>query len=376
MRILAVERAVCERFLPGLDAKLADIPLMTLEATQNEGIALFRAAGGAGLMIPEIHGGAGASAVEAVRINRALAARSPSLALAATMHHFSVASLLAVSQSSEGPEWMLLDAVAKDHLLIASAFAEGKTSQSILEPTMSAVWDGNHWRVSGRKQPCSLSRSMDILTASVLMEHPEKGRIAGVALIPANTPGITVEPFWKSWVLAGAESDAVILEAVKVPPELMFEFKADLKTALDDLQTLGFIWFELLMSAAYLGVAAALVERVMRAGKGALTERVKLGVALEGAALVLDGAARNLDDGDTGNDALARSLIARYTVSESIRSIVAHSVELLGGMAFISHSDVAYLAAASHAIGFHPPSRLSAAEGLMQWFSGHSLEIK
>ena len=75
--------------------------------------------------------GGGATARQDLRCTRAIGARTPSLAVAATMHNFSVASLVALSQHSEGFEWMLLDAIARDRLLAASAFAEGLSGQGI-----------------------------------------------------------------------------------------------------------------------------------------------------------------------------------------------------------------------------------------------------
>jgi len=375
MRLLERERQTCERYLPGLDGRLAAMPLMELESRGSSGIELYRAAGGAGLLIPDVHGGSGASAVDAVRVTRAVAARSPSLAVATTMHQFSVASLVALAESSEGLEWVLLDGVARDGLLMSSGFAEGRTSQGILAPTMSGVWDGRSWRVSGRKQPWSLSRSMDLLTASVLLEDPETGPRTGIALIPAASPGITVEPFWDSWVLAGAESDSVVLKEVEVQPELVIELRTGLDGELDDLQTLGFVWFELLVAACYLGAATALVERVLVEERGPVHERAGLGIAVEAAALMLDGVARALDDGHVGNDGLARALVTRFAVAETIRSTVARAVELLGGMSFVRSSEVAYLAAATHAIGFHPPSRHSSADALLGWFAGRPVVI-
>jgi alkylation response protein AidB-like acyl-CoA dehydrogenase len=375
VRLLEQERAVCDRYLPGLDDQLAAMPLTELESPGSPGIALYRAAGGAGLLIPRVHGGGGASAVDAVRLTRAVAARSPSLAVATTMHQFSVASLVALAESSTGLEWMLLDGVARDRLLMSSGFAEGRTSQSILAPTMKGVWNGESWRVTGRKQPCSLSRSMDLLTASVLFEGSDGDARTGIALIPATSAGITVEPFWASSVLAGAESDSVVLDDVDVHPDLVIELDAGLDGELDDLQTRGFIWFELLVTATYLGVAAALAERVLLGERGPVHERVGLATTVEGAAMLLDGAARALDDGEGGNDSLARSLITRFTVADLVRSTVATAVELLGGISFVRSPDVAYLAAASHAIGFHPPSRHSSADALSRWFAGHPVVI-
>jgi alkylation response protein AidB-like acyl-CoA dehydrogenase len=376
MKFLARERLVMEKFLPGLDSRLAAIPLMDLEMPGNPGIEWYRAAGGAGMLIPGIHGGGGASALEAVQVTRALAVRSPSLALATTMHQFSVASLIALAESSAGLEWMLLDGVARDRRLMASGFAEGKTAQSILIPTMRARWDGKNWIVNGRKQPCSLSRSMDLLTASLILEDPEKGDRAGVALIPASCPGIRVEPFWKSTVLAGAESDTIILENVEVHPDLVFELSTELTDNRNDLQTIGFIWFELLLTACYLGTASSIVERLLVSGRGTEQERVAVAMAVEGAALMLYGVARSIDNIEEGNDSLAHSLIARFTIADMIHSAVSQAVELLGGIAFVTSPDVGYLAATTHAIGFHPPSRSSSIVGLHGWFGGNELIIK
>ena len=375
MKLLELERATLDHYLPGLDGKLAAIPLMELEQPGNPGIELYRTAGGAGLLIPTIHGGAGATAVDVVRLTRALAARTPSLAIATTMHQFSVASLVALAESSSGLEWMLLDGVARDQLLLASGFAEGRTSAGILAPTMTGMRDGAGWRISGRKQPCSLSRSMNLLTASVALKDADSADRTAIALIPATSPGITVKPFWGSWALAGAESDAVILDNVDVHPDLIVELEAGLDGGLDDLQTLGFVWFELLVTACYLGVAMSLAQRVLDDARGPVQERLGLAMAVEAAALQLDGVARNLDDGDGGNDGLARSLITRFTIADTVRATVATAVELLGGMAFVRSSEVAYLAAASHAIGFHPPSRTSSGEALLGWFAGRPVVL-
>jgi alkylation response protein AidB-like acyl-CoA dehydrogenase len=219
---------------------------------------------------------------------------------------------------------------------------------------------------------------MDVLTASVAMPADEADGATrlGIALIPAESPGITVEPFWASPILAGAESDAVILDDVEVHPDLIIYPQLGLDGELDDLQTLGFVWFELLVTACYLGVAASLVERVLHRGRGSAADRAALATAIEGAALMLDGVARGLDDGDGGNDGLGRSLVVRFTVADIIGPTVRTAVELLGGMAFIESGEVAYLAGAAHAIAFHPPSRSSVAAGLAAWFAGSPLVIQ
>src|SRR5215470_7888523 len=289
VEFLSNERETLERLLPGLDETLREIGLAVLERPGSPGPQAFRDAGGAGLLVPVEHGGLGATPLDAVRVQRAIGARSPSLAVATTMHHFSVASLVEASRHSSGFEWMLLTAIAKDRLLLASGFAEGKTGQPILAPTMSAARRGDRIFISGVKRPCSLSRSMDLLTASVLVPDGSGRDQLAVALIPAGSPGLTVNPFWGSWVLAGAESDEVVLTDVEVDPGAVVVTEVSRDAQLDPLQTAGFLWFELLVTASYLGVISALVEQVLHRPEIAASERAAAAVAVQAATAGVEG---------------------------------------------------------------------------------------
>ncbi|MEV7802041.1 acyl-CoA dehydrogenase family protein [Microbispora sp. NPDC088329] len=376
MEFMAKERAALERFMPGLDDMLATIPLADLERPGNPGLPAFKAAGGPKLLVPAEYHGLGATPVEAIRVQRALGSRSPSLAIAATMHGFSVAGLVEVSQTSTGFEWMLLEAIARENLLLASGFAEGRTGAAILSPALRAVRRGDNLVVSGSKKPCTLSRSMDMLTASVAVTDDEGRDRLAVVLIPAGSPGIEIRPFWNSFVLAGAESDEVVLKDVEVSRHLvvMTDNTTD-DQRLDDLQSGTFLWFELLVSASYLGVASALAERVLAAGKADAVERAALVVEAEAAMTTLEGVARAMGDGERGQDMFATALCARYAVQDAIGRIARRATELLGGMAYIGSGDVAYLSAASTALMFHPPSRTRMSQQLCDYFAGQPLRV-
>jgi alkylation response protein AidB-like acyl-CoA dehydrogenase len=375
MKFLQREYDTLEALLPGLDKALSSFSLSELEQRGGPGIAALREAGGSGLLVPAEHGGVGASARDAVRCTRAIATRSPSVAVAATMHNFSVASLVTLTATSTGFEWLLLDAVARDKRMMSSAFAEGRTGQGVLTPTMVARRAEGGWLVSGSKKPCSLSASMDLITASVALSDEDGGTTLGIAVIPAGTPGISVRPFWDSIVLAGAESDEVVLDDVLVPDELMVKPVLDPETNLDDLNTTGLVWFTLLVSAVYLGTASALVSRLLESGRGDTGTRVDVVTDLEASALALDRVAWAVDSGQSGNDTLADALTVRYSMQRTIRRVVGTTVELLGGMAFVSSPDVALLAASVHALAFHPPGRTSTAAGLDRYHAGHLLRI-
>lgn len=375
MRFLARERAVLEQFFPGLDEALSEIPLNELESPGAQGIPLLREAGGPGLVIPVDYQGKGATALDAVRVQRALGSRSPSLAIASTMHHFSVSSLVLLAEAG-GKEWLLLEAIAKGNMLVASGFAEGRPDGRILAPTMESTVTPEGVRVSGTKRPCSLARSMDLMTASLRLPAPDgNGDRLAVALIPARDPGVTVTPFWSSFALAGAESDQVTIDDVLVPDDLVVLTEVTEQGRLDAVQTAGFVWFELLMSASYLGAASALVEQVVDSGKASESERLQLLSRSEAAMAAIENIARQIPVAQTDPALLVDTLLVRYAVQDVIAEVMPKAAESLGGLKFMTANDIGYLTAAVQGLGFHPPSRGRMAAPLTRYFAGHPLEI-
>ncbi|MFI6229690.1 hypothetical protein ACIBCR_20510 [Micromonospora echinospora] len=372
MRSLDQARALCESYLPGLIDGLSALPFEQRESSGGATLPVFRASGGPGLVIPKDYGGLGATPLDAVRVMRAIGAHAPSLAVGTTMHHFSVATLFTFAESikNSGMEWALLEAITSRNLLVSSGFAEGRPAQGILAPTMTATPAPGGYRINGSKKPCSLSHSMDLLTASVAVPSSDGGQQTAFLLMPATLRGITRHPFWGSSVLAGAESDEVRLADVYIEEELVIPTENGPDGMLDDLQTTGFIWFELLITASYLGMASALVERALAARRAAITDRAALGTRLETATQLLEGAARAMMAGETDNDALARVLMARYGAQDAIADAARQAVEMLGGMSFIGSPDVAYLIAACQCVAFHPPSRASIAAAMVDYLDG------
>ncbi|MFJ7997460.1 acyl-CoA dehydrogenase family protein [Streptomyces sp. NPDC096310] len=377
MRSLDAARETCESFLPGLLDLLSGTSLEELEAPKNPALDHFRKAGGPGLVIPKTYGGAGADPLQALAVTRALASKAPSLAIATTMHHFSVATLFTLAESiqSSGMEWALLEGIAEQRLLVASGFAEGRPGRGILSPMMTATKADGGYVINGAKKPCSLSHSMDLLTASVALPTDSGEPRMSVLLIPRETEGVTIHPFWGSRTLAGAESDEVRLTDVFVDEQLMMHTEPGDAGNLDDLQTVGLIWFELLISACYLGIVSGLVERVVDGGRGSDSDRARVLTRLETAALLLEGTARMIRDGETGNAGLASTLVARYAAQDALGDALNQTVELLGGTAFMSSSDVSYLAGAAHGLSFHPPSRASFTTPYLDHVAGQPLRL-
>src|SRR5436309_2883896 len=164
---LEADRSLLDEHLPGLDVQLAATGLAELERPGSPAIECFRKSGGPSMFVPSDLGGQGLGLCDGVRLQRALATRSPSLAVATTMHHFSVASMMDFEGDGTGMEWLVAEAVARNSLLIASGAAENAPGSTIVRPQMTGRQVEKGIVVSGRKKPCSLSASMDLLFATV-----------------------------------------------------------------------------------------------------------------------------------------------------------------------------------------------------------------
>jgi alkylation response protein AidB-like acyl-CoA dehydrogenase len=373
MNLLSTERDTLEGYIPGLDKFLGEVPLLELEKPGNGALQTFRELGGPALLVPAEFEGKGASMLDAVRIQRAVGSRSPSLAVATTMHHFSVASLAELAAARNGFEWAMLTAIAENSWLLSSGFAEGKPGQHILTPTMRGVPADGGITVSGMKKPCSLTWSMNLMSASVAVADPATGtdRMA-IVLIPADSAGIERAPFWKTNALAAAESDQVTLTDVFVPEALVF-YPED-GEVMDPIQARGFVWFELLISASYLGAATNLAERAIARGRGSDEDRAGMAIELEAVAAALEQVASVAATDD--NDAvLARALYARFATERAIERVVMSAAAALGGMAFIESPEISYLLGATRALAFHPPSRATAAGPIARYLADGLLTL-
>lgn len=366
--LLARPRSTLEAFAPGFDRALAEIPFAKREAPDGAAIACFKSEGPLALLVPRSAGGLGATPLEAVHVQLAIGARSPSVAVATTMHQFSVASLIALSMAGGGAEGLLLRAIAEQRLLLSSGFAEGQPGRGILDSAMSVREVDGGVRLTGSKKPCSLADAMDLLTASFTRPTADGDELM-VALVPARTQGISRHPFWANRALAAAQSDEVRLDDVLVPQRMLFS--AGLKKELGTVQLLGFVWFELLMSASYLGACAGLVEQVIANGRWNAGDRVELCCALQLGISALEGIAAELErPGVKLDDLLARVLLLRYELERLIArsSDLAH--DMLGGISFIASEDSSTWLLSCRGLRFHPPARISVATNLAAYLAG------
>jgi alkylation response protein AidB-like acyl-CoA dehydrogenase len=360
-----------EQHLPKLGALLADAELGDLERPDSPAIECFREAGGPTLFVPADLGGTGVGLADGVRVQRVVASRAPSLAVATVMHHFSVASLLDLEDSGTGMEWVLAEAVARNSLLIASGASEG-AGNGLVHPQMTARRSEGGLVVTGVKKPCSLSGSMDLLFATVRVSEPESEDRLALAVIPRDSQGLSVRPFWATPILAGAQSDEVVLENVSVSQRATTDM-GPIGTTADSLRA-ALVWFELLIAASYLGICAALIERALPSPK-AVGQLADVMADIEGATYALEAVGLKVDASGRAAGLIGQALIVRYAAERTLVRTSGMALEALGGRGFVSSPDVAYLHSAACCLMFHPPARHAGAESIVEFFRGAKVEI-
>jgi alkylation response protein AidB-like acyl-CoA dehydrogenase len=375
---MRTDRGLLEALFPGLDDALSAVPLMELEQRGGPGLAIFQEAGAPGLLVPKERGGIGASPIEALRAQRAIASRSPSVAIGTNMHHLSIASFVEHLDNffaDDAPEWALVQGIAEQNMLVSSALAEGRSGVSNMAPTLRASRKGSEFVLNGSKKPCSLSKSMNLFSGTAVIESDDDqaGCIAFV-IVPAGTPGMDVSRFWESPILAGAESDTVSFRDVTIPEALVVPTGMRPGEQMDKLLVRGWSWFELLVLGVYIGVASSLVERVQLAGKGTPAELGQLYADVEGAMAAAERVADLMTAELDASDLLARILLVRYSIQTPLMSVSSRAAELLGGIAFITDPAVGYLVSATRVLAFHPPSRSKALAALAAHAEGQAFD--
>lgn len=347
-------------YSPPLANFLRDTERAELERAGSEAIDRWKDSTLHGAVAPTELGGEGASLDDMITLQSALGYFSPSLAAATTMHHLSMLSLVDFGQSTtDEDDRETVVALISSHAVLASAFSESIPGGSVFAPSMtgrtgSAGEDGAEATVvlDGRKAPCSLSHSMDFLMASYLDENERRA----VALVPADTEGVSVTDIWNAPVLKGSQSEMVIFDHAQVPASLTFQnddFDPD-----GSLEKAAYQVFGLLISAAYLGAARRAINELDDGGPLDEHSLVEAEARIAAHTSALRYAALRQTGARVGDADIADLLLTRTSLKSALADVVALLSRLRGGRRYSSNADLNYFIEVLHAYEYHPPSRV------------------
>jgi alkylation response protein AidB-like acyl-CoA dehydrogenase len=354
---------------------LADIASGAAEADaqgrpNGEGLDRLKAIGWPGMPVPEKLQGSGASLAQCCALQRALGGADPALAIALNMHLFSVGLMVEHWRRRADVSWLLLEAIASQGRVVASAFAEPHLGGSVSRSTLRARRSPGGYTVSGLKRPCSLAAEADLVCFQMQVEGDDD---VLVALLPTNAPGLSVEPSWDAMGMRGSGSDTIRFDDCLVPDELIY-YRAPAGHDDDEILAAGVVWFSLTSTACYLGLAEAALEvsrsalsrsRVSHLGtsrdrlpsyQGAIGDQIASLLTLEAACASL---AALMGQGGSPQALLPMCLSVKQRAMDVVPETVAAAIESCGGMAYSRSLPMERLWRDAQAIRFHPPTRAS-----------------
>jgi alkylation response protein AidB-like acyl-CoA dehydrogenase len=267
----------------------------------------LRDAGLFGLMVPTRLGGTGAGFAEYARVAFELARGNGATALVFNMHASVTGALagvpdemvqaLGVPDSFYTARDSVLSAAANGQWYAVAMSERGVGSRlSQLSTSYGAVPDG--WQIKGSKTFCSGAGNSDAyLVAARSSADPS---LVSQFLVPADTPGLTVEPTWNALGMRATASHDLHID-VTVPADALVGGVEGLAVLVAQLMP---HWMVASYAAVYVGVAQAAVDAAaehVRARKlgGLASVRSRIGradAAVAAARLVVDEAARRVDD--------------------------------------------------------------------------------
>jgi alkylation response protein AidB-like acyl-CoA dehydrogenase len=298
----------------------------------------LRDAGLFGLMVPERLGGTGAGFAEYAKVAYELARGNGATALVFNMHASVTGALagvpdvmveaLGVPDSFYTARDRVLSAAAQGRWYAVAMSERGVGSRlSLLSTSYTAVPDGG-WHIKGSKSFCSGAGNNDAyLIAARSTADPS---LVSQFLVPADEPGLTVEPTWNALGMRATASHDLHID-VTVPEDALVGAVEGLAVLVAQLMP---HWMVASYAAVYVGVAQAAVDAAVahvteRKLGGLASVRSRIGradAAVAAARLVVDEAARRVDespgDEETNRWVWRAKLLAGTTAAEVAASLL------------------------------------------------------
>ncbi|MGW6457502.1 acyl-CoA dehydrogenase family protein [Streptomyces sp. NPDC055078] len=350
----------------------------------DRSVELLRKSGYFGAPVPRDFEGFGASLAECCALQRRLGAADPALAIAVNMHLFSVGVVVEHWTRARDESWLLLEAIASQHRIVASAFAEPGLNGSLTRSRTTARRDGDVWVVNGVKTPCSLAERSDLLCLQMIDEAGGPESLL-VALVVNGSPGVSVERTWNTLGMRASESDSVRFTDCRIPDDMIFH-RSEPGSLGDEVFAAGLGWFCTTATACYLGVVSAAVDqaraalarsRVNHLGaarahlpsfQSALGEILSAVLPLEAATA---GLARRLDERDVDPRGLLPAALAlKDQAARTAVQAVELAAELVGVASYSATGAASRLIRDVQAARYHPPTRFATRQLLGRWALG------
>ncbi len=235
----------------------------------HENYDAMKESGYAQMTMPEEFGGEGVDLLELCACQEQLGQGCAGTAIGINMHIFGVGSRLFDLQR-DTPERRvrgeaMMKMLAQTKAILCGSFSETGVPGAYMLPQTTAKKADGGWVVNGRKAYFSNVPAADIVGALVRVEDPEvdEPRVA-MLMIPKNTPGVICggEESWDVIGVRASGSWDIEFKDVFVPDKSMPPTQPS-TAVFANMSSFG-PWFNITISAVYLGVAQAAIDWAKR----------------------------------------------------------------------------------------------------------------
>jgi len=224
----------------------------------------LRASGFLTIMVPASLGGLGGNVLDACVAQEIVSRPLGSAGLAANMHTQYVG--VSLVSGLWGPEMLerFLRGVVEQGWLVNNCQAEsemGSPARGGLPATTATRVDGG-WRLNGRKGWTTASHLLTHYAVSATVKASGVPEHVGQFLVPAGSPGLSIEPTWEALAMRESASHDLVLDGVFVPDEDVIRVSDDGAPFTPSQEVAP--WHGLTFSATYVGIAHAARDWAVR----------------------------------------------------------------------------------------------------------------
>lgn len=298
--------------------------------------------------VPAEHGGLGLQLAELCEMLATLARACPSTALALSMHTHQVAVAAWRWLHQKAPVVPLFGKVAREKKVILST-----GGGDWLDSSGEAVAAEGGFRVRARKPFASASPAGDLLSTSVV-----QGSEVIHFVIPMKTPGVSIQPTWRTMGMRSTASHDVVLEDVLVPESAIAVRRPRGKWH-PLFHLISMLALPLIYSV-YLGVAEAARARALALVRMRRPDEHLLQLVGEMENQVAAARVAHADwvalgmRSQPGPETTNRSMIARTLVARAVLGTADAAMNVAGGAAFFRSNGLERLFRDAQGARYHP----------------------
>lgn len=189
-----------------------------LDRTSTFPRELYQAAGALGLFglwIPEEYGGIGPDSITPLLIAERLARSSATFSLVYSNCGDAVTPI--VHAANEEIKRRFLPGIATGELIPCFALSEPNAGSDAAAITTSAVREGDHYIINGRKQWCTNGEVGDLYTVFCKTDPQAGNKGVSAIVVPRGTPGLTLGSNESLLGLHGSPTTPLFFDNVRVP---------------------------------------------------------------------------------------------------------------------------------------------------------------